>query len=228
MRILIVEDEVRLADALGEIMRSKKYTADVVYDGEAGFDYAMSGDYDIIVMDVMMPKMNGFEVVEKMRRENNKTPVILLTAKDEKSDIVTGLDSGADDYLTKPFSQDELFARIRALSRRQGDVVLDRLKFGDISLNLSTYALECGCKSVHLGFKEFEVMRILMVNSKIVVSKDSLLSKIWGDDVDAWDNNVEAYISFLRKKLSYLGSEVTNSTVRKVGYYLEDKSENKE
>lgn len=227
MRILIVEDEIHLADALGEIMRNNKFTADVVYDGEDGFDYAMSGNYDVIVMDVMMPKMNGFDVVKKMRKENNKTPVILLTAKDTTSDIITGLDSGADDYLTKPFSKDELMARIRALLRRQGDVVLDTLKFGDITLNLSTYTLECEAKSLHLGYKEFEVMRILMINSKIVVSKDSLLSKIWGDDEDAWDNNVEAYISFLRKKLLYLGSKVNISTIRKVGYYLEYKSEEK-
>lgn len=223
MRVLIVEDEVHLADALGEIMKSNKFTADVVYDGEDGFDYAMSGNYDIIVMDVMMPKMNGFDVVKKMRQENNKTPVILLTAKDTTADIINGLDSGADDYLTKPFSKDELMARVRALLRRQGDVVLDTLKFGDVTLNLSTYTLECGAKSLHLGYKEFEVMRILMVNAKIVVSKDSLLSKIWGDDEDAWDNNVEAYISFLRKKLLYLGSKVNISTIRKVGYYLECK-----
>ena len=225
MRVLIVEDEIHLADTLGEIMKSNKFSADVVYDGEDGFDYAMSGNYDVIVMDIMMPKMNGFDVVKKMRKENNKTPVILLTAKDTTSDIITGLDSGADDYLTKPFSQDELMARIRALLRRQGDVVLDTLKFGDVTLNLSTYTLECGAKAWHLGYKEFVVIRILMVNSKIVVSKDSLLSKIWGDDEDAWDNNVEAYISFLRKKLLYLGSKVSISTIRKVGYYLEYKEE---
>ena len=227
MRVLIVEDEMHLADVLGEIMKSNKFTADVVYDGEDGFDYAMSGNYDVIVMDVMMPKMNGFDVVKKMRKENNKTPVILLTAKDTTADIITGLDSGADDYLTKPFSQDELLARIRAVLRRQGDVILDTLKFGDITLNLSTYTLECGAKSLHLGYKEFEVMRILMINSKIVVTKESLLSKIWGDDEDAWDNNVEAYISFLRKKLLYLGSKVNISTIRKVGYYLEYKTDEK-
>lgn len=227
MRILIVEDETHLADALGEIMRNNKFTADVVYDGETGFDYAMSENYDVIVMDVMMPKMNGFDVVQKMRQKKNKTPVILLTARDTKADIIKGLDSGADDYLTKPFSQEELLARIRAVLRRQGDIVLDTLKFGDITLNLSTYTLECGTKSLHLGYKEFEVIRILMINSKIVVSKDSLLSKIWGDAEDAWDNNVEAYISFLRKKLLYLGSKVNISTIRKVGYYLEYKSDEK-
>lgn len=227
MRILIVEDETHLADALGEIMKNNKFTADVVYDGEDGFDYAMSGNYDAIVMDVMMPKMNGFDVVKKMRKENNKTPVILLTAKDTTADIITGLDSGADDYLTKPFSPDELLARVRAVVRRHEDIVLDTLTFGDITLNLSTYTLECGTKSLHLGYKEFEVIRILMINSKIVVSKDSLLSKIWGDDEDAWDNNVEAYISFLRKKLLYLGSKVSISTIRKVGYYLEYKSDEK-
>lgn len=181
----------------------------------------MSNIYDVIVLDVMLPKMNGFDIVQQMRKNKNKTPVILLTAKDEIADKVKGLDCGADDYLTKPFSSDELLARIRALSRRQGDIVLDELSFEDITLDLSTYTLKCKFKSVHLGLKEFEVLRLLISNPKMVVTKESLILKIWGTDSNAEDNNVEAYISFLRKKLFFLGSKVNISTVRKIGYYLE-------
>lgn len=221
MRILIVEDEIPLAEALNQIMTENKYTSDAVYDGAQGYDCAMSDIYDIIVLDVMLPKMNGFDIVHQMRKNKNKTPVILLTAKDEIADKVKGLDCGADDYLTKPFSADELLARIRALSRRQTDIVLNEISFSDIILDLSTYTLKCGYKSVHLGLKEFEVMRMLMSNPKIVVTKESLILKIWGTESNAEDNNVEVYISFLRKKLFFLGSKVNIATVRKIGYYLE-------
>jgi len=223
MRILVVEDEVRLAEALGQIMREGRYTVDVVHDGEAGYDYAMSGIYDVIVLDVMLPKMNGFEVVRQMRKNKEQTPVILLTAKDEVADKVTGLDCGADDYLTKPFASDELLARIRALSRRQVELVMDELLFGDVKLNLSTYMLECGHKSIHLGLKEFEVMRMLLTNPANIVPKENMLLKVWGSETDAEDNNVEVYVSFLRKKLLYLGSAVNIAVVRKVGYYLDVK-----
>lgn len=223
MRILIVEDEIRLAEALAQIMKESKYSVDVVNDGESGFDYAMSGIYDVIVLDVMLPRMNGFDIVQQMRREKNHTPVILLTARDAVNDKVTGLDCGADDYLTKPFVPAELLARIRALSRRQGEVVASELTFDDIKLNLSTYILECRYKSVRLGLKEFEVMRLLMANPANVIPKEDILLKVWGTESDAEDNNVEAYVSFLRKKLFYLGSEVNIATVRKVGYYLDVK-----
>lgn len=223
MRILIVEDEIRLAETLGQIMKENKYAVDVVHDGEAGLNYSLSGIYDVIVLDVMLPKMNGFEVVRQMRMEKDQTPVLLLTARDEISDKVSGLDCGADDYLTKPFATDELLARIRALSRRQGDVVIDFLQFGDISLNLSTYMIQCRHKSVRLGLKEFEVLRMLLTNPSIIVPKEEMILKIWGTETDAEDNNVEAYISFLRKKLHYLDSEVIIAVVRKVGYFLEVK-----
>lgn len=222
MRILIVEDEVRLADTLHEIMLENKYIVDVVYNGSDGLDYALTGLYDVIVLDVMLPKMNGFDVVKAMRKNKQQTPVILLTAKDEVSDKIKGLDSGADDYLTKPFVPDELLARIRALSRRQGEVIMDSLQFSDLSLNLSTYMLECGYKSVHLGYKEYEILRLLLLNPTMVVPKETLITKVWGDESDAEDNNVEVYISFLRKKLSFLGSRATVSTVRKIGYFLEE------
>lgn len=223
MRILVVEDEVRLAEALGQIMRENKYTVDIVNDGEAGYDCAMSGIYDAVILDVMLPRMNGFEVVKQMRRNKNQTPVIILTAKDEIADKVSGLDCGADDYLTKPFAPEELSARIRALSRRQGEVVLNELCFADIKLDLSNYVLQCGYKTVRLGFKEFEVLRMLLANPAGVVSKEDILLKVWGTESDAEDNNVEAYISFLRKKLAYLGSELNINTMRKIGYYLGEK-----
>lgn len=221
MRVLIVEDEVRLAEALGQIMKENKYASDVVYDGQDGLDYALSGQYDVVILDVMLPKRNGFDVVKEMRKQKNATPVILLTARDELSDKVTGLDCGADDYMTKPFEPEELLARCRALSRRQGDVVLDELVFDDLKLNLSANTLHCGAKSVHLGFKEFEVLKLLMLNPKTIVPKEELITKVWGTDSNAEDNNVEAYISFLRKKFFYLGSRVIVGTVRKVGYKLE-------
>lgn len=222
MNILIVEDEIRLAEALAQIMTEKKYSVDVVHDGEDGLAYAESGLYDVVVLDVMLPKRSGFEVVRALRGKKIATPVLLLTARDEISDKVTGLDCGADDYMTKPFSPEELLARVRALARRQGDVVLEEMTFSDVTLNLSAYTLECGAKSVHLGFKEFEVMRLLMGNPSMIVPKDDLITRVWGTESGAEDNNVEAYISFLRKKLFFLGSKVNIGTVRKVGYRLEE------
>jgi len=220
MRILIVDDEMRLAEALGQIMTQNKYIADIVHDGESGYDYAMSGIYDVIILDVMLPKMNGFDIVRKMRENKEKTPVILLTAKDEITDKVKGLDCGADDYLTKPFSPEELLARVRALSRRQGEIVSNELKFGDLILNQSANTLFSKAKSIRLGLKEFEILRLLMSNPSSIVTKEDLLLKVWGADSNAEDNNVEVYISFLRKKFFFLGSTVAIETVRKIGYHL--------
>lgn len=227
LRVLIVEDEVRLADTLGEIMHSQKYACDIVYDGADGLFYGESNIYDVIILDIMLPKMNGFEVVKNLRNKKIKTPVILLTARDEISDKVKGLDSGADDYLTKPFSAEELLARVRAVSRRQGEVILDELEFSDLTLNLSNCQLYCGDKSIHLGFKEFELMRILISNKTSVVAKEDLLTKVWGYESAAEDNNVEVYISFLRKKLQFLGSKTNISTIRKLGYHLEASNDSK-
>lgn len=223
MKILVVEDEIRLAEALEEIMTAGKYQVDVVHDGEDGFDYAMSGLYDVIVLDVMLPRMNGFELVRRLRRNKSHTPVILLTARDQLADKVAGLDCGADDYLTKPFAAEELLARIRALSRRQGEVILDEMSFDDVTLNLSAYTLHCRGRSVRLAPREFEVMRMLLASPAAILPKEELLIKVWGIESDAEDNNVEAYISFLRKKLGYIGSAVAITTVRKVGYHLEVK-----
>ncbi len=221
MRVLIVEDEKRLAEALEQIMAEQKYSVDVVGNGDDGLSYALSGHYDVAVLDVMLPRRSGFDIVRCMRQHKVATPVLLLTARDEIHDKVTGLDCGADDYMTKPFSPDELLARVRALSRRQGDVVIEELVFSDLTLNLSTHTAHCKNKSVHLGFKEFEVLRLLMASPQIIVPKEDIITKVWGMESDAEDNNVEAYISFLRKKFYYLGSKVNVGTVRKVGYRLE-------
>lgn len=223
MRILIVEDEKRLADTLAQIMLEQKYTVDVVYDGKDGYDYAMSGYYDVVVLDIMLPRMSGYEVVRNLRMEHSSVPVLLLTAKDDIADKVKGLDFGADDYMTKPFSQEELLARVRALARRQGDVVLEELYCGDLTLNLSTSTLHCNAKSLHLGFKEVGVLRMMMVRPGVIATKEDLLLRVWGVDSKAEDNNVEAYISFLRKKLQFLGSTCEIETVRKIGYRIEAK-----
>lgn len=221
MKVLIVDDEVKLADVLGEIMRRNKIVADVVYDGEDGYFYAKKGDYDVVVLDVMMPGMDGFEVVRKLREIKCNVPVLMLTAKDEVASRVKGLDCGADDYLTKPFATEELLARVRALARRQTEIVYDTITYCDVVLNTANYTLSCGEKSVSLGAKEYEIMRLLISNPTQVISKDSIISKVWGLDSDITENNVEAYMSFLRKKLFFVGSKLTISTKRLLGYFLE-------
>ena len=225
MRILIVEDERRLAEALGQIMAEQRYQADLVYDGADGLDYGLTGQYDVIILDVMLPKVDGFEVARRLRCAHVSTPILMLTARDEMPDKIAGLDHGADDYMTKPFDIGELLARVRALTRRQGEVVGEQLVAWDLTLELTTRCLHCGAKSVRLGFKEFDILRLLMQHSRSVVPKEDIIARVWGLDSEAIDNNVEVYISFLRKKLSYLSSNVSISTVRKVGYYLEGPAE---
>lgn len=201
-------------------MREQKYTVDAVYDGEDGYQYAVSGEYDAIILDVMLPKRNGYDVVRALRREKIATPVLMLTARDELESKINGLDCGADDYMTKPFAPEELTARIRALTRRQGEVLLEEMQVEDIVLDLSTSDLRCGAKRIRLSFKEFEVMKLLMLAHNTIVPKEQLIVKVWGPESDAEDNNVEAYISFLRKKLFFIGSKIGIQTVRKVGYRL--------
>lgn len=220
MQILIVEDDVRLASALTHILEDNHYEVDVVHDGEAGISYGESGIYDVIILDVMLPKKDGFAVTTALRRANISTPILLLTARDATTDKITGYDSGADDYMTKPFSPAELMAHLRALTRRHGDVAFERLVAGDLELGLESYDLACKDKSIHLSFKEFSICRILMSNPGQIVSKETLLTKAWGADSNAGDNNVEAYISFLRKKLVHIGSAAKIETVRMAGYRL--------
>jgi len=221
MRILIVEDERHLAEALSQILTEQHYQTDVVYDGTDGLDYALSGQYDAMILDVMLPKMDGFEVARRLREAHSPLPILMLTAKDEVSDKISGLDRGADDYMTKPFDAGELLARVRALTRRQGEVVGNSMTVEDLNLRLDARCLVCGENSVRLGFKEFEIMRLLMSHFGLIVPKETIISKVWGLESDAEDNNVEVYISFLRKKLSFLGSKLSIRTTRKVGYCLE-------
>ncbi len=224
MQVLIVEDDIRLAQALGQILEENHYQVDLVHDGDQGLAYAESGSYDVIILDVMLPRKSGLEVVAELRRANVATLVLMLTARTTVQDKITGLDSGADDYMTKPFSPAELLAHLRALTRRQGQVVFEKIDFGDISLNLESHDLSCGSKSINLSYKEFSIANILISSKGQIVSKDMLISKVWGVESSAVDNNVEAYISFLRKKLKFLGSNTQIETVRKVGYRLESPS----
>ncbi|MBQ7278115.1 MAG: response regulator transcription factor [Clostridia bacterium] len=221
MRALIVEDDKALARTLGEMLSSARFECDISNDGESGLDNGLSGAYDLIVLDIMLPKKDGFSIARELRKQKIAAPILMLTARTETNDKVRGLDSGADYYLTKPFEMSELLACVRALTRRQGEVIMDELSFGDIRLNLSTCDLGCGEKKVRLGKKEFSIMHILMSNGGAIVSKETLLNKVWGCESDAEDNNVEVYISFLRKKLSFLKATVQIATLRKFGYRLE-------
>ena len=220
MNVLVIEDERNLADAIVHILEGDSYHAEAFYDGRSGLRAALSGTCDAIVLDVMLPGMDGTELVHELRRQGIAVPVLMLTARTSTDDKVRGLDAGADDYMTKPFEAPELLARLRALTRRRGDVMLDEITFADVTLDLTTHDLACADSSVHLSGKEFEVMRILMGSSARVVSKQDLLARVWGD-TDASENSVEAYISFLRKKLAHIGSGVQITTLRMLGYRLE-------
>ncbi|MEC0371062.1 response regulator transcription factor [Paenibacillus chibensis] len=222
MRILIVEDEVHLAEALTQILKKNHYSVDAVHDGQTGLDNALSGIYDLLLLDIMLPVMDGITLLKTIRGEGIATPVIMLTAKGEISDTIAGLDCGADDYIAKPFSTGELLARIRAALRRKGEVVPeDGLKFGDIELNTSTLKLSCKGKELKLILKESELLELLMTRKQAVTSKEQMIEKLWGFDSEVEHNNVEVYISFLRKKLTFLNASVRINTIRSVGYVLE-------
>ncbi|WP_040328360.1 response regulator transcription factor [Clostridium ihumii] len=223
MRILLIEDEIQLSEALKQILVKNKYSVDAVFDGEDGLIYALTDVYDVIILDIMLPKLNGLDVLKEIRKKDISTPVILLTAKGSIEDKIIGLDSGADDYLPKPFSPDELLARLRAVTRRNGEFVNENiLKFSDINLNLATYEMIVYDNSLTLTLKEFEILKYFMQRPKIVVSKDDLITKLWGFESEVEHNNIEVYISFLRKKLSHLNSNVKITTIRRVGYRLEE------
>ena len=222
MRLLLVEDEKQLSEALQQILIKNSYNVDAVYSGDEGLDYALSGVYDVIILDIMLPKLNGLEILKMIRKRKISTPVILLTAKASVEDRILGLDCGADDYLPKPFAPEELLARLRALTRRNGSFINENiLEFSDIRLNLSTYDMEVNDNCITLTQKEFEILKYFMQRPKLVVSKDDLISKLWGFDSDIEYNNIEVYISFLRKKLAYVESDVKITTIRRVGYRLE-------
>ena len=222
MRILVVEDELHLSEALSHILKKNNYTVDVANDGETGLDDALSGIYDVIVLDIMLPKTDGITVLKTLRSEGFDTPVILLTAKNEIPDKVLGLDSGADDYLAKPFNTEELLARIRALGRRRGEIVANTntISYGDITLNTSSLKLTAGTSEITLTLKESELLEHLMLHKEMVCSK--IIEKLWGFDSEAESNHVEVYISFLRKKLAFVHSKVSINTIRGVGYTLSE------
>ena len=221
MNILVVEDERNLAAAICRILEDEGYNAEAAYDGKAGLAYAESCMYDAAILDVMLPGMDGFEIVRELRRAGSELPVMMLTAKTSTADKVEGLDCGADDYMTKPFEAPELLARVRALTRRKGEMVIDTLTFGDLTLDLSSHDLACGEQSVHLSKREFDVLQMLMKGTNRIVSKQDLLTRVWGTDADASENSVEAYVSFLRKKIRHLKSKVEITTLRMLGYRLE-------
>lgn len=226
MKVLLIEDEARMAEALLELLRLEKYEVDIMYDGECGLEAALCGIYDIIILDVMLPGINGFEVSRKIRAEKITTPILMLTAKAELDDKVLGLDSGADDYLTKPFMSRELLARLRALTRRGSNAVDNTLAFGDIELFPGTFSLICTTnrQSVRLGEKEYRILEYLIANKGQILTREQLALKIWGFDSEAEYNNVEVYMSFTRKKLGFIGSKTEIKAVRGVGYELRCKN----
>ena len=221
MRLLLAEDEKELSDALVTVLKHNNYSVDAVYNGQDALDYLNADNYDGAILDIMMPKMDGITVLKNVRASGNHLPIILLTAKAEIDDRVTGLDSGADDYLTKPFSMKELLARIRAMTRRQEKTTDNILSFGDIMLDRSTYQLSCGENVIRLASREYQMLEMLMVSPGQVISVDQFMDKIWGYDSEAELNVVWVYISYLRKKLTGLGSKVTIKATRGLGYSLE-------
>lgn len=220
MKILIVEDEITLANTLKSLLEKKGFEVEVCYDGENGTDYALLGIYDLLILDVMMPKMDGYQVARQVRAKRCSTPILMLTAKSGLEDRIAGLNAGADYYLTKPFDTRELLACINALLRRQGNQV-DELVFGNTALDLSTSLLICGENSVRLSAKEFDIMRFLLQSQSRNITKEILLARVWGYDSNAVENHVEVYIGFLRKKLKSIGSNIRIVALRRLGYHLE-------
>ena len=221
MRILVVEDEKRLAQTLADLLMSHNYLVDIVYDGEDGLDYALSGIYDAILLDVMLPKLDGFTVLQKLRAKETNLPVLMLTAKSELHDRVAGLNMGSDYYLTKPFEASELLACLRAITRRKGEIQTTQLSFGDIVVDIDSAELCSGERSVRLRAKELEILRLLVENEGNIVLKDTLQLKVWGYDSTAEANVLEVYISFIRKKLQHVYSNVKIVAERLLGYRLE-------
>ena len=221
MKVLIVDDEDRLANALVKLLSQNKIPADAVYNGEDGLDYALTGNYDVILLDIMMPKKDGFQVLKELRAKGFSTPVLLLSAKNETKDKIAGLDIGADDYITKPFDFGELLARLHALSRRKGEYTGNVLTFGNVNLDKATRELSVGDSKTVLSGKEYEMMEMLMLADSSIIEKEKFFQKIWGYDSDAEYNTIEVYISFLRKKLDALGGNVKIKAIRGVGYKLE-------
>jgi DNA-binding response OmpR family regulator len=220
MKILVIEDEKLLAQSIRAVLEQKGFTVETVYDGETGAQYAQLGIYDLLILDVMMPRMDGFAVARAVRASRCATPILMLTARGGIDDRIQGLNAGADYYLTKPFDTRELLACVGALLRRQGNQV-DELTFGNTSLDLGSGQLLCGEKSVRLSAREFDVMRLLMQSGERILSKEIILARVWGYESNAVENHVEVYVGFLRKKLRSIGSDIRIEAIRRLGYHLE-------
>lgn len=220
MKILIIEDEILLAQSLQMLLEAKGFTVEIALDGVTGEEYAELGIYDLLILDVMLPGLNGYELAKKVRAKRCGTPILMLTAKSSLEDRIEGLNAGADYYLTKPFDTRELLACIHALLRRQGSQV-DELAFGNTALDLASGTLLCGEKEIRLSAKEFDVMRLLLQNPERNLSKDMILAHVWGYDSNAVENHVEVYVGFLRKKLTSIGSNIRIVAIRRLGYHLE-------
>lgn len=221
MKLLYAEDEISMSEAVVDILTYHKYNVDAVYDGADALAYAESEQYDGIILDIMMPKLSGLEVLEQLRKKGNHTPILLLTAKVEIEDRILGLDMGADDYLPKPFAMGELLARVRAMLRRKENFTPDILKVGNLSLNMQSYELSCNGQSFVLPKLEYQLIELLMLNKGIYLSTEDLLTKVWGYDTDAELGTVWVYISYLRKRLTALSANVVIRAKRNVGYTLE-------
>lgn len=220
MKILMIEDETLLAESLKTLLEKKGFAVECVYDGESGEAYAELGIYDLLILDVMMPKLNGYQVARRVRAKRCGTPILMLTARSGLEERIEGLNSGADYYLTKPFDTRELLACINALLRRQGGQV-DELTLGNTSLELSSCLLICGENDIRLSAREFDVMRLLLQSKDTLVSKETILARVWGFNSNAVENNVEVYVGFLRKKLQAIGSNIRIDARRRLGYFLE-------
>lgn len=223
MRLLLAEDEKELSKALCAVLKHNNYSVDAVYNGQDALDYGLCENYDGIILDLMMPRMNGLDVLKKLRENGVATPVIILTARSELEDKITGLDAGADDYLTKPFAMGELLARLRALTRRKSEFSPNLLALGNLSLNRETFELSVGENSIRLGNKEYQMMEMLLSNAGRLLSTEQFMEHIWGYETEAEINVVWVYISYLRKKLVTLGANIEIKAVRGVGYTLEEK-----
>ena len=220
MKVLVIEDEKLVAESIRAILEHKDFDVETVYDGEAGTEYAELGIYDLLILDVMMPKLNGFQVARQVRADRCATPILMLTAQSDIEDRIQGLNAGADYYLTKPFDSRELLACVNALLRRQGDQV-DELRMGNTALDLSSCTLVCGENSVRLSAREFDVIRFLLQSKGRVLAKEMILARVWGYDSNAVENHVEVYVGFLRKKLTSIGSDLKIEAIRRLGYHLE-------
>lgn len=220
MKILIIEDEKLLADSLKAVLEGRGFQVEVAYDGETGAEYAQLNIYDLLILDVMMPGMDGLQVAKQVRAQRCSVPILMLTAKSDLEDRIAGLNAGADYYLTKPFDTRELLACINALLRRQGDQI-DEMAYGNTVLDLQTCMLICGERQIRLSAREFDVMRYLLQSGQKNLSKETILARVWGYDSNAVENHVEVYVAFLRKKLHSIGSNIRIEAIRRLGYHLE-------